>query len=262
MSDPVFDDMSDGLYRKQLPSPPTHKSFTLKARRTREHGKRRSKKNYKDDENRVQTYPFPSPNFDHKKKKVLMIIGEFSESTEVLSAITLFSVLGHELKIVSPDYKSGEKVILSSHYYEEFNLAKSSLRASHIYTSIDSKLCGLTHDFNNFSFNDCDILFLPGGSAPDYLQNDKKVNNIVKYFLENKKFILANCNGVKLLLSNLKGFKLTGPSLIEAQINNGGNFYEGDKVKVNINEKGCNIITAGPKYYNYMFKDFFKLIDE
>ena len=51
-----------------------------------------SKKNYKDDKNRVQTYPFPTPDFDPKKKKVLMIIGEFSESSEVLSAITLFSV--------------------------------------------------------------------------------------------------------------------------------------------------------------------------
>lgn len=216
----------------------------------------------KNDKNRVEIYPFPLPNFDPQKKKVLMIIGEFSESTEVLSAITLFSVLGHDLKIVSPDYKSGEKVILSSHYYQDFNLAKSSLRAQHIYTSIDSKLCGLTHNFNNLTFSDCDILFLPGGSAPDYLQNDKKVNDIVKHFLENKKFILANCNGVKLLLSNLKGFDLTGPSLIEAQINNGGNFYKGDKVKVNINDKGCNIITAGPKYYNHMFKDFFKLLDK
>ena len=51
-----------------------------------------------------------------------MIIGEFSIFTEVLSAITLFSVLGQELKIISPDYSSRDKVILSSHYYEDFNV--------------------------------------------------------------------------------------------------------------------------------------------
>ena len=139
------------------------------------------------------------------KPKCLIIFGEYSETNEVLNAVTAFSILGCEVRLISPDYKKDEKIILSSHYYPEYNMTKQPLRATHIYTAINSKLAGVTHDFDKSGYKECDILFLPGGTGPDYLQNDDRVINIIKNFMERKNTIIAAvCNGVKLLTGILK----------------------------------------------------------
>lgn len=188
------------------------------------------------------------------------------------SAITFFSALECEVRLVSPGYDAHAAVAavgLSDHYYDDHNTANSPLRATHMYTSINSKTVRTTHKFTDAN-DDCTILFLPGGSAPDYMQNMSSVVSVVRSFARRKSIIASNCNGTKLLLDVVKGLELTGPSLVKAQVNQSQNLYLNNKVKVNfVRERdlvhddpnatdrrtGCVLITAGPLYYNYMIAE-------
>lgn len=201
--------------------------------------------------------------------KCLILFGEFSEATEVTCATTFFSALGCEVRLVSPGYGPNAPIGLSDHYYHDHNTARAPLRATHMYTSINSKTVRTTHAFDA-KHDDCTILFLPGGSAPDYLQNLPSVVRLVRSFATRQSLIGANCNGTKLLLDVVKGMQLTGPALVQAQMRQSQNVYLNDMVKVNAVKKkdlrdgkpkagtartGCTIVTAGPMYYNYMLAE-------
>ena len=201
--------------------------------------------------------------------KCLIVFGEFSEATEVTCATTFFSALGCEVRLISPGYGANAPIGLSDHYYHDHNTAKAQLRATHMYTSINSKTVRTTHAFNE-KHDDCTILFLPGGSAPDYLQNMPYVVSLVRSFALRRSLIGANCNGTKLLLDVVKGMQLTGPGLVQAQMNQSQNVYMNDMVKVNVVRKkdvrmnkpsssaantGCTLVTAGPLYYNFMLAE-------
>ena len=194
------------------------------------------------------------------ERKCLVIFGEFSETTEVTVGIAMLSILGFDVHAISPDYEKNSPIVLSSHYYHDLNIAEAPLRAKHIYTSLDGKTCATTDDFEHFDYHGCDSLFLPGGSAPDYLQNDTRVLKIIESFLNRRRTtVMANCNGVKLLLGVLKGKNLSGPDLIKAQVNSSGNYYVNDAVYTQ-KVGDCTLITAGPLYYNYMFKEFTQVV--
>ena len=106
-------------------------------------------------------------------------------------------------------------------------------------------------------FNKYDILFIPGGYAPDRLRRNKVVLDFVKYMYENKKLVCAICHAPWILISAkiIKNKKITGLFAIKDDIENAGAIYTGNPVEID-----GNIITAtDPKAMPKMLKEIIKL---
>ncbi len=86
-----------------------------------------------------------------------------------------------------------------------------------------------------------DILFIPGGYAPDRLRRYPKVLNFVRRLNELGKIIGAVCHGPWVLISAgiIKNKKVTGYHAIKDDIENAGAIYTGKKV-----ESDGNIFTG------------------
>lgn len=88
---------------------------------------------------------------------------------------------------------------------------------------------------------DYDILFIPGGYAPDRLRRYPEVLNFVKRMYELNKIIGAICHGPWVLISAkiVENKKITGYYAIKDDIENAGAIYTGKTV-----ERDGNIFTG------------------
>ncbi len=107
-------------------------------------------------------------------------------------------------------------------------------------------------------FDKYDILFIPGGYAPDRLRRYNIVLDFVRYMYENNKLICAICHAPWVLISAniVKGKKITGFFAIKDDIENAGAIYTGNPVEID-----KNIITAtDPKAMPKMLKEIIKIV--
>lgn len=103
---------------------------------------------------------------------------------------------------------------------------------------------------------DYDILFIPGGYAPDRLRRYPEILNFVKRMHELNKIIGAVCHGPWVLISAhiIKGKKITGYFAIKDDIINAGATYTGKPL-----EKDGNIITGtDPEALSALIKEIIK----
>ncbi len=103
---------------------------------------------------------------------------------------------------------------------------------------------------------DYDILFIPGGYAPDRLRRYPEILNFVRRMHELNKIIGAVCHGPWVLISAhiIKGKKITGYFAIKDDIINAGAAYTGKPV-----EKDGNIITGtDPEALSALIKEIIK----
>jgi len=101
-------------------------------------------------------------------------------------------------------------------------------------------------------FDKYDILYIPGGYAPDRLRRYEIVLDFVRYMYENNKIISSICHGPWVLISAkiVKGKKITGFYAIKDDLINAGAIYTGNPVEVD-----GNIITGtDPKAMPHMIK--------
>jgi protease I len=77
-----------------------------------------------------------------------------------------------------------------------------------------------------------DLLYVPGGNAPEILRKDQDVLNVVKFFDEREKPIVSICHGPLVLLDAgvLSGKKCTGFPDIKEALEEGGAKYIDNKV--------------------------------
>ncbi len=103
-----------------------------------------------------------------------------------------------------------------------------------------------------------DIVFIPGGYAPDKLRTNKKITNFVKQMDSSKKIVAAICHGPWVLVSAnvCKGRKITSFPSIQDDIINAGGTHTGKPVSVD-----ANIITAtDPSAMPEMFQEIIKAL--
>jgi protease I len=101
-------------------------------------------------------------------------------------------------------------------------------------------------------FSKYDILYIPGGYAPDRLRRYEIVLNFVRYMYENGKIVSAICHAPWVLISAkiVKNKKITGFFAIKDDIINAGAIYTGNPVEID-----GNIITGtDPKAMPHMVK--------
>lgn len=103
---------------------------------------------------------------------------------------------------------------------------------------------------------DYDILFIPGGYAPDRLRRYPEVLNFVRRVNELGRIIGAVCHGPWVLISAgiIKNKKVTGFFAIKDDIENAGAIYTGNPV-----ERDGNIFTGtDPEHMPELLKEIIK----
>lgn len=167
-------------------------------------------------------------------KKILLLLGDFTEDYEAILPFQLLQVLGYEVHAVCPNKKAGEVVKTAIHDF----------LGDQTYTEKQGHNFMITKTFDEINVEDYDGMYISGGRSPEYLRLNDKVVEIVKYFLKENKPLGAVCHAPQILVATgmLKGRKLTAyPSVKPEIIAAGGEFVdvEGD---VAITDK--NLVTS------------------
>ncbi|KAJ3026917.1 UNVERIFIED_CONTAM: hypothetical protein HDU68_004841 [Siphonaria sp. JEL0065] len=136
-------------------------------------------------------------------RKILMIVGDFSEDYEVMVPYQALEAFGFQVDTVCPDKKAGDTVATSVHDFVGFQT----------YAETRGHNFRITADFEQIKSNldDYDGLFLPGGRAPEYLRLNNDVLDVTRYFFNENKPVACICHGIQILTAaNLvKGLEAT-----------------------------------------------------
>lgn len=122
-------------------------------------------------------------------KKILMIVGDFSEDYETMVPFQALGAVGHTVDAVCPDKKAGEIIATSIHDFE----------GHQTYTEKPGHNFTLNATFSEINVADYDALVIPGGRAPEYLRLNPDVLSAVKHFFDENKPVAAVCHGAQIL---------------------------------------------------------------
>ena len=167
-------------------------------------------------------------------KKILMLVGDFTEDYETMGPFQALSMLGYQVDAVCPDKKPGDVVRTAVHDF----------LGDQTYTEKPGHNFAITADFAAVNTADYAGLFITGGRAPEYIRLNPRVIEIVQEFFKDKKPVAAICHGPQVLTAAnvLKGYKATaypavGPDVTLA----GGTYVEVDADKAVVDG---NLVTA------------------
>ena len=167
-------------------------------------------------------------------KKILMLVGDFTEDYETMFPFQALSMLGYQVDAVCPDKKPGDVVRTAVHDF----------LGDQTYTEKPGHNFAITADFAAVNTADYAGLFITGGRAPEYIRLNPRVIEIVQEFFKDKKPVAAICHGPQVLTAAnvLKGYKATaypavGPDVTLA----GGTYVEVDADKAVVDG---NLVTA------------------
>ncbi|HSJ01696.1 MAG: DJ-1/PfpI family protein [Verrucomicrobium sp.] len=135
-------------------------------------------------------------------KKILCLAGDFVEDYELMVPYQALVMVGHQVDVVCPGKKAGDKVRTAIHDFEGDQTY--SEKPGHNFT--------LNATFADVRAEDYDALLIPGGRAPEYLRLDADVLKMTSHFVDAQKPIAAVCHGVQILSAAgaLKGRKCAG----------------------------------------------------
>ena len=124
-------------------------------------------------------------------KKILMLVGEFSEEYEIFVFEQAMHAVGHTVHVVCPGKKAGEIIKTSLHDFEGHQTYTEKL--GHDYA--------LNKTFSEVRVDDYDAVYCAGGRGPEYIRIDKGVQAIVRHFHDTGKPIFTICHGVQILIA-------------------------------------------------------------
>ena len=149
-------------------------------------------------------------------KKILMIVGDFTEDYEVMCPFQILLTFGHQVDAVCPDKKAGEWIATAIHDFEGFQT----------YTEKPGHRFRLNATFEDVRADAYDALVLPGGRAPEYLRLDGRVLEIVRHCALKEKPVAAICHGLQILAAagvvggrTCHGYPAVRPELEQAGAN-------------------------------------------
>src|SRR6476620_12598029 len=124
-------------------------------------------------------------------KKILMIVGDFSEDYEVMVPFQTLLTVGHDVHAVCPGKKAGEFVATAIHDFE----------GHQTYSEKPGHRFRLNATFDDVNPDAYDALVVPGGRAPEYLRLDERVLEIVRHFAGRERPIASICHGLQILIA-------------------------------------------------------------
>jgi protease I len=124
-------------------------------------------------------------------KKILMLTGEFSESTRSSSSSRRCTRWATRSTSVCPDKRAGENIKTSLHDFE----------GDQTYTEKPGHLYTLNKTFGEVDPAEYDAVYCAGGRGPEYIRIDPRVQRLVRHFHEADKPIFTICHGVQILIA-------------------------------------------------------------
>ena len=128
-------------------------------------------------------------------KKILMLVGEFSEEYEIFVFQQAMEMVGHPVHIVCPDKKAGEIIKTSLHDFE----------GHQTYTEKLGHDFPLNKTFSEVDTKDYDAVYIAGGRGPEYIRIYPRVIEIIQEFAAADKPVFSICHGAQ-VLANVPGF--------------------------------------------------------
>lgn len=167
-------------------------------------------------------------------KKLLMLCGDFGEDYETMVPFQALLAVGHAVHAVAPDKKAGDYVMTAIHDFE--GQQTYSEKPGHRFT--------LNYSFDDVKMEQYDGLVIPGGRAPEYLRNNAKVMEMVKYFLTSNKPIAAVCHAAQMLAASglIKGRTVSAYPACQAEVELAGATYA--QIAIDAAVTDGNLVTA------------------
>ena len=122
-------------------------------------------------------------------KKILMLVGEFSEEYEIFVFEQTMHAVGHKVDVVCPDKKAGDNIKTSLHDFE----------GDQTYSEKRGHNFALNATFDSIRPEEYDALVIPGGRAPEYIRLNARVLEFVRHFASANKPIASLCHGAQVL---------------------------------------------------------------
>jgi protease I len=167
-------------------------------------------------------------------KKLLMLCGDFGEDYETMVPFQALLAVGHAVHAVAPDKKAGDYVMTAIHDFE--GQQTYSEKPGHRFT--------LNYSFDDVKMEQYDGLVIPGGRAPEYLRNNAKVMEMVKYFLTSNKPIAAVCHAAQMLAASglIKGRTVSAYPACQVEVELAGATYA--QIAIDAAVTDGNLVTA------------------
>jgi len=153
-----------------------------------------------------------------KPKKILMLVGDFTEEYEIFVFDQAMEAVGHEVDIVCPDKKAGEILHTSLHDFE----------GHQTYTEKLGHIHHVTKTFSKVDPADYDAVYIAGGRGPEYIRIDKRVQKIINHFHDADKPIFTICHGVQVLMAvphTIRGKQVAALQYCEPEVTIAGGTY-------------------------------------
>jgi protease I len=151
-------------------------------------------------------------------KKILMLVGDFTEEYEIFVFEQGMKAVGHKVDVVCPDKKAGDIVKTSLHDFE----------GDQTYTEKYGHNYVLSKSFSAVKPADYDAVYIAGGRGPEYIRIDKRVQAIVRHFHEEDKPIFTICHGVQILIAVdgvVRGRQVAALQYCEPEVTLAGGIY-------------------------------------
>ena len=146
-------------------------------------------------------------------KKILMLVGDFSEDYEVMVPFQALQMVGHTVHAVCPEKKAGEKIRTAIHDFE----------GDQTYSEKMGHNFALNATFAEIMPEEYDALLISGGRGPEYLRLNPRVLEIVRHFFETDKPVAAVCHGPQVLTAagvvrgrRISAYPAVGPEITVA----------------------------------------------
>jgi protease I len=151
-------------------------------------------------------------------KRILMIVGDFTEDYEVMVPFQTLLTLGHTVHAACPNKKAGDKIKTAVHDFE----------GDQTYTEKPGHAFALNATFAEVRPEAYDALVLPGGRAPEYLRLNPAVLQMVRHFFEADKPVAAICHGIQILVAAgvLKGRTCTAYPAVGPEVTACGGTFQ------------------------------------
>lgn len=151
------------------------------------------------------------------RKKVLMLVGDYTEDYETMVPFQALQVLGYEVHAVCPDKNKGDMIKTAIHDFE----------GDQTYSEKRGHNFSINADFTSINTRDYVGLFITGGRAPEYIRLNSRVLEIVNEFFESNKPVAAICHGIQILTAAnvINGYKLTSYPAVSPDIALAGGEY-------------------------------------
>ncbi len=164
--------------------------------------------------------------------KALIISADNFEDTELL--VPYYRLIEEEIKV------------------DVASIKKGNIKGKHGY------VVEVTRIVDDLEPDDYEMLILPGGKAPSVLRENKKVLDVVKYFMNNSKLVAAICHGPQILISAglIKGKHATCYKSVKQELVEAGAIYEDKEVVVD----GNLITSRQPSDLPYFMREIIKKV--